>query len=152
MNRLTGTGRAGHRRPSPLGGSGPGRCSMSCSGSEPGPVRSGRRHSTWSHGDTRCPAATVSLCLPPPAESESPVTFQQMLQTLWKRKLTILVCIVVAVGATLAYSKYATPTYESSALVQINTPAQVGGTTSTFTLPDPVQELLNTNVQIAAAK
>jgi Mrp family chromosome partitioning ATPase/LPS O-antigen subunit length determinant protein (WzzB/FepE family) len=75
-----------------------------------------------------------------------------MLQTLWKRRLTILVCIVVAVGATLAYSKYATPTYESSALVQINTPSQVGGTTSTFTLPDPVQELLNTNVQIAAAK
>jgi succinoglycan biosynthesis transport protein ExoP len=75
-----------------------------------------------------------------------------MLQTLWNRKWTILVCVVVAVAATLAYSKLATPTYESSALVQINSPAQTGGTTSTFTLPDPVQELSSTSVQVAAAK
>jgi Mrp family chromosome partitioning ATPase/capsular polysaccharide biosynthesis protein len=75
-----------------------------------------------------------------------------LLQTLWNRKWTILVCVVVAVVAALAYSKFATPTYQSSALVQINSPAQSGGTTSTFTLPDPVQELSSTNVQVAAAK
>jgi polysaccharide biosynthesis transport protein len=125
---------------------------MSWSGLGPEPDPRECRHSTWSHGDTRCPPATVSLCLPPAAESESPVTFQQMLQTLWNRKLTILVCVVVAVGAALAYSKVATPTYESSALVQINSPAQTGGTASTFALPDPVQELSSTTVQVAAAK
>jgi len=80
------------------------------------------------------------------------VTFQQLLRTLWNRKLTILVCVVVAVGAALGYSKFASPTYQSSALVQINSPAQTGGTTSTFTLPDPVQELSSTSVQVAAAK
>ena len=73
-------------------------------------------------------ATLVSLCLPPPAESESAVTFQQMLKTLWHRKLTIVVSVVVCVVAALAYSKLATPTYQSSALIQINTPAQSGST------------------------
>jgi Mrp family chromosome partitioning ATPase/capsular polysaccharide biosynthesis protein len=93
------------------------------------------------------------LALPLPAESECPVTVQQMLHTLWKRKLTILVCVVVAVAAALAYAKVATPSYQSSALVQTTTPSQTGTTTgSSFTLPDPVQELSSTGVQIAAAK
>jgi succinoglycan biosynthesis transport protein ExoP len=76
-----------------------------------------------------------------------------MVHTLWKRKLTIVVSVVVAVAAALAYSKVATPTYQSSALIQITSPNQAGGTTgSTFTLPDPVQELSGTSVQLAAAK
>jgi Mrp family chromosome partitioning ATPase/capsular polysaccharide biosynthesis protein len=79
------------------------------------------------------------------------VTFQQMLQTLWNRKLTIVVSVVVAVVAALAYSKVATPTYRSSALVQVGTPSQTGGNAPAFTLPDPVQELSSTSVQLAAA-
>ena len=76
-----------------------------------------------------------------------------MLQTLWNRKLTIVVSIVVAMAATLAYSKTSTPTYQSSALVQINSSSQGGGSSaSSFTLPDPVQELSSTNVELAAAK
>ena len=75
-----------------------------------------------------------------------------MLQTLWNRKLTIVVSVVVAVAAALAYSKVATATYQSTALVQINTPAANSGTASPLTLPDPVQELNGTSVQLAAAK
>ena len=81
----------------------------------PGPLR-----------DRRSPPARtpVSWDLPPPAERECAVTFQQMLKTLWSRKLTIVVSVVVCVGAALAYSKVATPTYQSSALIQVNTPTQ----------------------------
>ena len=75
-----------------------------------------------------------------------------MLQTLWNRKWTIVVSVVVAVAAALAYAKFATPTYQSSALVQVSTPSQAGSTSSSFTLPDPVQELSNTAVQVGAAK
>jgi Mrp family chromosome partitioning ATPase/capsular polysaccharide biosynthesis protein len=76
-----------------------------------------------------------------------------MLRTLWKRKLTIVVSIVVAVVAALAYAKLATPTYQSTSLIQINTPTPSGGTSgSTFTLPDPVQELSSTTVELAVAK
>ena len=93
------------------------------------------------------------MSLPQPAESESPVTFPQMLHALWKRKLTVAVSVVVAVAACLAYAGLATPTYQSSALIQINTPSTTGSGTSTspFTLPDPVQELSSTGVQLAAA-
>ncbi|HEY4927770.1 MAG TPA: Wzz/FepE/Etk N-terminal domain-containing protein [Acidimicrobiales bacterium] len=80
------------------------------------------------------------------------MTFQQMLKTLWTRKLTIVVSVVVCVGAALAYSKVATPSYQSSALIQVNAPSQTGSTSSsTFTLPDPVQELGSTAVLHAAA-
>jgi Mrp family chromosome partitioning ATPase/capsular polysaccharide biosynthesis protein len=75
-----------------------------------------------------------------------------MLKTLWSRKLTIAVSVVVAVAAALAYSKLATPNYQSSVLIQINTPNASGTTSSGFTLPDPVQELSSTSVQDAAAK
>jgi succinoglycan biosynthesis transport protein ExoP len=81
------------------------------------------------------------------------VTFQQMLKILWTRKLTIIVSVVVCVIAALAYSKVSTPTYQSSALVQVSTPSQSGSTTSSsFTLPDPVQELASTAVLDGAAK
>ncbi len=76
-----------------------------------------------------------------------------MLQTLWNRKLTIVVSVVVAVAAALAYTKVSSPTYQSSALIQVSSSSQAGaGTASSFTLPDPVQELSSTSVQVAAAK
>ncbi len=63
-----------------------------------------------------------------------------------------MVCLVVSVGAALGYAKLHTPTYESTALVQVNTPTQGGAATSSITLPDPVQELGSTAVQLQAAK
>jgi len=63
-----------------------------------------------------------------------------------------VVSLVVAVAAAFTYAKLHTPTYESSALVQINTPAQGGTAASSLTLPDPVQELGSTAVQLQAAK
>ena len=75
-----------------------------------------------------------------------------MLTTLWNRKLTIIVSMVVAVAATLGYAKLSTPTYQSSALVQINSPSTNGGSSSGFTLPDPNQELTSTAVLEGAAK
>jgi Mrp family chromosome partitioning ATPase/capsular polysaccharide biosynthesis protein len=75
-----------------------------------------------------------------------------MLKTLWTRKLTIVVSVVVAVIAALAYSKTSTPTYQSSALLQINSPTQSGGSPSSFSFPDPTQTLANPTVQNAVAK
>jgi polysaccharide biosynthesis transport protein len=63
-----------------------------------------------------------------------------------------VVSLVVALAAAFAYAKLHTPTYQSSALVQINTPAQGGTAASSLTLPDPVQELGSSAVQLQAAK
>ena len=94
----------------------------------------------------------VSWGLPPFAERERAVTFQQMLKTLWTRKLTIVVSVVVCVAAAIAYSKVVTPSYQSSALIQVSTPSQsASATSSSFTQPDPVQELASTAVLDAAA-
>jgi len=77
-----------------------------------------------------------------------------MLKTLWHRKLTIIVSVVVCVAVALGYAKLASPSYQSSALVQINAPSQgaTTGATSGFTVSDPVQELSSSAVQDAAAK
>ena len=75
-----------------------------------------------------------------------------MLKTLWSRKLTIIVSVVVCVAVAIGYAELSTPTYQSSALVQINAPTQTAASGSGFTLSDPVQELSSSAVQIAAAK
>ena len=82
------------------------------------------------------------------------MTFQQMLKILWTRKLTIVVSVVVCVIAALAYSKVSTPTFQSIAQVQVSTPSQNGSSAagSSFTLPDPIQELTSPAVLNAAAK
>ena len=75
-----------------------------------------------------------------------------MLKTLWSRKLTIVISVVVCVGAALAYSTVKTPTYQSSALVEVSNPSQsTTAGSSGFTVPDPLQELSSTKVQLAAA-
>ena len=85
--------------------------------------------------------------------SEPPLTFREFLSILWRRRLTIAVCIVVAVVAAVAYSKIQTPKYQSTATIQENAiSATASGTpSSTVTLPDPVQELGSTAVQDRAA-
>jgi Mrp family chromosome partitioning ATPase/capsular polysaccharide biosynthesis protein len=81
------------------------------------------------------------------------LTFPEFLSTLWRKRLTIVVSVVVAVVAALAYSKVQTPSYQSTALVQINSaPTQTGQSTTPVTLPDPVQSLGSTAVQLRAAK
>jgi Mrp family chromosome partitioning ATPase/capsular polysaccharide biosynthesis protein len=87
-------------------------------------------------------------------ESELPLTFREILSSLWRRRLTIAITVVIAVVAALAYSKVQTPKYQSSALVQENgiTASAAGGQSSPVTLPDPVQELGSTAVQQQAAK
>ena len=75
-----------------------------------------------------------------------------MLKTLWTRKLTVIVSVVVCVAVALGYTKLTTPTYQSSALIQITAPSQGASSGSGFTLSDPVQELGSSAVQIAAAK
>jgi polysaccharide biosynthesis transport protein len=61
---------------------------------------------------------------------------------------------VVAVVAALAYSMIQTPKYQSSAMVQQNgtTSTTPTGQSSPVALPDPVQELGSTAVQVRAAK
>jgi Mrp family chromosome partitioning ATPase/capsular polysaccharide biosynthesis protein len=71
---------------------------------------------------------------------------------LWRRKLTILVSVVVAVVAALVYSKVQTPQYQSTALIVESTPAATGTqSTSPVVLPDAVQQLGSTAVQLRAA-
>jgi Mrp family chromosome partitioning ATPase len=60
--------------------------------------------------------------------------------------------VVVAGAAAFAYSKIETPKYQSTALIQISGVSQTGQTSAPVTLPDPVQELGSTAVQLGAAK
>ena len=61
---------------------------------------------------------------------------------------------MVAVVAALAYSKVQTPKYKSTALIQENSISSTArsGQVAPVTLPDPVQELGSTDVQLRAAK
>jgi polysaccharide biosynthesis transport protein len=64
---------------------------------------------------------------------------------------------VVAVAAAFAYSKIATPKYQSTVLIEMAATTAAGGTgaggaASPITLPDPVQELGSTAVLFGAAK
>ncbi len=81
------------------------------------------------------------------------MTVHEFLSTMWRRRLTIAVSIVVAVVAALAYSKIQTPKYESTATIQESgiSGSSSGTPSSTVTLPDPVQELGSTAVQRRAA-
>ena len=64
-----------------------------------------------------------------------------------------MVSVVVAVAAAFAYSKLHTPTYQSTALIQVNSTSSTTGQSSTqVTLPDPVQALSSTAVELQAAK
>jgi succinoglycan biosynthesis transport protein ExoP len=86
-------------------------------------------------------------------QKENPLTFSEFLSALWRRRLTIAVSVIVAVVAALAYSKLQTPMYESTSLIQISTTSSTTGQSSTpVTLPDPVQTLGSTAVQLQAAK
>ncbi len=72
---------------------------------------------------------------------------------MWRRKLTIAVSVVVAVVVALGYSKIQAPQYQSTALIQETTTSpNSSSTTPAVTLPDPVQELGSTAVQMGAAK
>jgi len=72
---------------------------------------------------------------------------------LWRKRLIIVVSVVVAVAAAFAYSKLHTPMYQSTALVQVNSTSSASGQSSTqVTLPDPVQALSSTAVELQAAK
>ncbi len=87
-------------------------------------------------------------------ESERPLTFEQFLSTLWRRKVTVALCAVVAVVGALGYLRLRTPTYQSSSLVQLNTTTSqtTGQSTSPVTFPSPVQLLGSTDVQDEAAR
>jgi succinoglycan biosynthesis transport protein ExoP len=64
-----------------------------------------------------------------------------------------VVSVIVAVAAALAYSKLHTPVYQSTALIQTSTTSTTSGQSSTpVTLPDPVQALGSTAVQLKAAQ
>ncbi len=72
---------------------------------------------------------------------------------MWRKRLIIVVSVVVALAAAFAYSKLHTPVYQSTALIQINSTTSATGQSSTpVTLPDPVQALGSTAVELQAAK
>jgi len=64
-----------------------------------------------------------------------------------------VISVIVAVAAALAYSKLHTPVYQSTSLIQTNAPSSTSSQSATqVTLPDPVQALGSTAVQLQAAK
>ncbi len=79
------------------------------------------------------------------------MSLQEILSTFWRKKILILLCVVVATGAALAYSFVQTPSYESSALISINTGSSGGSATASFTPPPATQELLGSAVQARVA-
>ncbi len=83
------------------------------------------------------------------------MTFSQLLASLWRRRLTILVCIVVGAIAAVGYDRLQTKSYEATAQVAIAGSGQQGGSSSSsappVNLPDPSQELQSTTVQKQAA-
>lgn len=86
-------------------------------------------------------------------ESEPPLTFSDFLSILWRKRLIVVVCVVVAVAAALGYSKIHTPKYQSTATIQINSSTSSSGqSTSPVTFPDPVQLLNSTSVEQKAAQ
>ncbi len=86
-------------------------------------------------------------------ESERPLTFNEFLSILWRRKLTIALCTAVAIVAAFGYLHVKTPTYQSSSLLQLNTTDQATGqATSSVNFPDPVQLLGSTAVENGAAQ
>ncbi|MHB8430046.1 MAG: Wzz/FepE/Etk N-terminal domain-containing protein [Acidimicrobiales bacterium] len=94
----------------------------------------------------------------PARRTEPPLTFIQFLSILWRRKLTIAVCVVVAVAGALAYSKFRKPSYQSTALVQVSSSASSAAASGQATgnapinLPNPAQQINSTAVQIDAAR
>jgi polysaccharide biosynthesis transport protein len=107
----------------------------------------------WVGADRAAPSVLSSTPPVLSTERNGPLTFPEFLSTLWRRRLTIVVSVIVAVAAALAYSKLQTPMYKSTALIQINsTSSQTGGAATPVTLPDPVQSLGSTAVQLGAAK
>ena len=85
-------------------------------------------------------------------ESERTLTFPDLLSTLWRKKLIIVVSVVVAVAAALAYSKLHTPQYQSTATVQTSATTSTGQSATPVTLPDPVQAVGSTAVALKAAQ
>ena len=80
------------------------------------------------------------------------MTIRQILATFRRRWLTIVVAVVVAVGAAVAYSTLKAPAYQSSAVVQFTAPTVTGASTSPFVLPSPLQTLGSAEVQTRAAR
>ncbi len=79
------------------------------------------------------------------------MTLRQIMATFRRRWLTIVVSVVVAVGAAAAYSFVQTPSYQSSALVQFALPAATGTGVNPLTLPSPIDELTANATQVRAA-
>lgn len=85
------------------------------------------------------------------SRSESQVTSKQILTSLRRRWLVVVVAVVVVTGAAIAYATVKPATYQSSAVVQIATPTASGGGTSPLTLPEPLGQLAGTQVAQRAA-
>ncbi len=83
------------------------------------------------------------------------MTFSQLLASLWRRRITILACIVVGAVAAVGYDQFQTKTYQASAQVAIAGSNQPSGSSSSsappVNLPDPIQELQSVAVQKQAA-
>ena len=78
------------------------------------------------------------------------MTFSQLLTSLWRRRLTILACLVVGALAAVGYDQLQAKTYQATAQVALSSSGQQSGSSSSsaspVNLPDPTQELGSTAV------
>ncbi len=88
-------------------------------------------------------------------DGEGKLTFNHIISVLWRRKLLIVTCVVIAVLVAGAYVELKKPTYTATATVEL-TPAAVSGSgASTPSLPalaDPSFAIDTTDVAKLAAK
>jgi capsular exopolysaccharide synthesis family protein len=73
----------------------------------------------------------------PTSERGALMTFRELSAVLWRRKLTVLLGVVVAVAAAGAYLTLRTPSYQATATVQLQAPAS-GSSSPSVNLADPL--------------
>jgi len=91
-------------------------------------------------------------------ESETAVTFHQLLSVLWRRRLLVVATIVVTVGAAYAYVDLKAPSWSASATVELQTTTAGSSSAGASAVPtpaglqDPLGVLASSKVADQAAK
>jgi tyrosine-protein kinase Etk/Wzc len=71
--------------------------------------------------------------------------FRDILAAIWRRKLVVAVCVVVAVAGAAVYLKEHKPTYTSAATVEVAPPTTTSGN-NPVNIPDPLVAMSNATV------
>jgi len=79
------------------------------------------------------------------------LSLNEFLTTIWRRKITIVFCVVVATAAAWGYATTKEPSYQSNAVVTYAATATTNGSASPFTPTPPLAAIASTAVAEDAA-